>query len=84
MIPLVNNATGIVKQITKDGRVQCLNDEHLGLQDGDYVTFTEVKGMVELNDKEFQIERTTPFSFFIKQSDIEGFSDYIPVVSSNC
>ena len=68
-------ATGIVKQITKDGRVQCLNDEHLGLQDGDFVTFSEVKGMVELNDREFQIERTTPFSFFIK--DIEGFSDYI-------
>jgi ubiquitin-activating enzyme E1 len=32
--------------------VACLEDHRHGLEDGDYVTFSEVKGMTELNESE--------------------------------
>merc|ERR1712232_123702 len=34
----------IVQEINEKGRVQCVNEEMLDLQDGDYISFTEVKG----------------------------------------
>ena len=49
--------TGIVSAIsqdTKGGIVTCLDETRHGLEDGDYVTFTEVEGMSELNGIEPQ------------------------------
>eukprot|EP00339_Tiarina_fusa_P025896 CAMPEP_0117023782 /NCGR_PEP_ID=MMETSP0472-20121206/17722_1 /TAXON_ID=693140 ORGANISM="Tiarina fusus, Strain LIS" /NCGR_SAMPLE_ID=MMETSP0472 /ASSEMBLY_ACC=CAM_ASM_000603 /LENGTH=1260 /DNA_ID=CAMNT_0004730015 /DNA_START=189 /DNA_END=3971 /DNA_ORIENTATION=- len=64
----------IVQEINKAGRVQCVNEEMLSMQEGDFVTFSEVKGMVELNEGEYQIENVTPYSFTLK--NIEGLSTY--------
>lgn len=35
-----------------DGIVTCMEDTRHGLEDGEYVTFSEIKGMEELNDSE--------------------------------
>jgi hypothetical protein len=34
----------------KEGVVTCLDETRHGLEDGDYVSFTEVQGMTELNE----------------------------------
>ena len=49
-----NPVTGMVAAITKevDGVVTCLDESRHGLEDGEYVTFTEIKGMGELNNCE--------------------------------
>ena len=38
----------ITKEV--DGVVTCLDESRHGLEDGGYVTFTEIKGMEELNN----------------------------------
>ena len=44
----------------------CLHEEKKhGLNDGDTVTFREVKGMTEINGKEFKVEIKSPHSFLI-------------------
>lgn len=40
----------------EDGIVTTFEDQRHDLEDGDYVTFSEVKGMTELNNKEFKIK----------------------------
>jgi ubiquitin-activating enzyme E1 len=49
-----NPVTGMVAAITKevDGVVTCLDESRHGLEDGEFVTFTEIKGMKELNNCE--------------------------------
>ena len=42
--------TAMIAGITRDGTVTCLDETRHGLEDGDLVTFSEVKGMTELND----------------------------------
>ncbi|KAJ6553304.1 hypothetical protein B0H19DRAFT_1377874 [Mycena capillaripes] len=42
--------TGMVVSIDEEGLVACLDETRHGLQDGDYVTFSEVEGMTELNE----------------------------------
>ena len=42
--------TAMIAGITRDGTVTCLDETRHGLEDGDLVTFSEVKGMSELND----------------------------------
>ncbi|KAE8375572.1 ubiquitin-activating enzyme E1 [Aspergillus bertholletiae] len=42
--------SGIVAGIDEDGLVSALDESRHGLEDGDYVTFTEVKGMESLNN----------------------------------
>ena len=53
-----------------------LHDEKKhGLSDGDTVTFREIKGMEELNGKQFKITVKSPDSFTI--GDTSKFGDYI-------
>ncbi|XP_022190676.2 ubiquitin-like modifier-activating enzyme 1 [Nilaparvata lugens] len=49
-----NPVSAMVAGISKDteGVVTCLDDTRHGLEDGDYVKFSEVDGMVELNNSE--------------------------------
>ncbi|XP_045773330.1 ubiquitin-like modifier-activating enzyme 1 [Maniola jurtina] len=55
--------------------VTCLDDTRHGLQDGDYVTFSEVQGMTELNGCEpLKIKVLGPFTFSI--GDTTNFSKY--------
>lgn len=44
--------TGIISNITVEAEasVACLDETRHGLEDGDYVSFVEVKGMTEVND----------------------------------
>ncbi|XP_065573384.1 ubiquitin-like modifier-activating enzyme 1 isoform X1 [Artemia franciscana] len=69
--------TAMIASITKDeqGVVTCLDEVRHGFVDGDYVTFSEVQGMEELNSAEpRRIEVTGPYTF--KIGDTRGFSDY--------
>lgn len=47
-----NPLTGMVADVLKDteGVVTCLDETRHGLEDGDYVSFSEVQGMTELNE----------------------------------
>ena len=54
----------------------CLHEEKKhGLNDGDTVTFREVKGMTEINGKQFKIDIKSPHSFTI--GDTREFSPYL-------
>ena len=66
-----------VAAITKEERgLVCMHEEKKhGLNDGDTVVFREVKGMTEINGKEFKIEVKSPDSFLI--GDTRNFSDYL-------
>ena len=46
-----NPLTGMVAAISNEieGVITCLDETRHGLEDGTYVTFSEIKGMVELN-----------------------------------
>lgn len=81
---VVRDATGeeplsvLVQQVekSKNATVTCLEETRHGFQDGDYVTFTEVKGMVELNNCEpRQIKVLGPEAFSI--GDTSTFGNYI-------
>ncbi|KAI2808196.1 E1 ubiquitin-activating protein [Blomia tropicalis] len=65
--------SGITKE--KQGIVACIDDHRHGFEDGEVVQFSDVKGMTEINGKEFKIKVTGPCQFAI--SDTTGFSDYI-------
>ncbi|KAJ3309733.1 hypothetical protein HDV04_005778 [Boothiomyces sp. JEL0838] len=72
-----NALSGMISAVSKDadGVVACLEDQRHGLEDGDYVTFTEVQGMTELNDiTPRKITVTGPFTF--KIGDTSSFGDY--------
>lgn len=59
----------------KEGVVTCLDETRHGLEDGDFVTFTEVQGMTELNNCEpRKISVKGPYTFTI--GDTSGFQDY--------
>jgi ubiquitin-activating enzyme E1 len=62
--------------ITQEERgLVCLHEEKKhGLNDGDTVTFREVRGMTEINGLSFKIEVKSPHSFLI--GDTRGFSNY--------
>ena len=48
--------SGIVAGVDEEGLVTALDESRHGLEDGDYVTFSEIQGMEELNGAEFKIE----------------------------
>jgi len=53
-----------------------LNETRHNLEDGDYVTFTEIKGMTELNGCEpKKISVLGPYTFSI--GDTSNLSDYV-------
>uniref|UniRef100_A0A669EFS1 E1 ubiquitin-activating enzyme n=1 Tax=Oreochromis niloticus TaxID=8128 RepID=A0A669EFS1_ORENI len=58
------------------GVVTCLDEARHGFESGDYVTFTEIQGMTELNGcKPVEIKVLGPYTFSI--CDTSGFTDYI-------
>uniref|UniRef100_A0A2P2MDV3 E1 ubiquitin-activating enzyme n=1 Tax=Rhizophora mucronata TaxID=61149 RepID=A0A2P2MDV3_RHIMU len=70
--------TGIIASISNDNPalVSCVDDERLEFQDGDYVVFTEVHGMTELNDaKPRKIKNARPYSFVLEE-DTTNFGAY--------
>lgn len=70
--------TCMVAAITKDveGIVTCLDESRHGFEDGDYVTFSEVQGMTELNGcSPIPVKVLGPFSFSI--GNTSQFHDYI-------
>ena len=69
--------TGMIVSVDKDkeGLVTCLDETRHGLEDGDFVTFNEVKGMEELNGCEpRKITVKGPYTFTI--GDTTNFGDY--------
>uniref|UniRef100_A0A0W0F8Q2 Ubiquitin-activating enzyme E1 1 n=1 Tax=Moniliophthora roreri TaxID=221103 RepID=A0A0W0F8Q2_MONRR len=72
-----NPLSGMVVSVTKDseGLVTCLDETRHGLEDGDFVTFSEVQGMTELNGCEpRKISVKGPYTFTI--GDISNLGDY--------
>lgn len=71
-------ASAMVASISKDteGLVTCVDDTRHGLEDGDYVTFSEVQGMTELNGcKPMKVKILGPYTFSIE--DTSSFSEYV-------
>lgn len=70
-----NVNSGIVADIDSDGLVSALDETRHGLEDGDWVTFTEVKGMEGLNGcAPRKIEVKGPYTFSI--GDVSGLGEY--------
>ncbi|KAJ5893728.1 hypothetical protein N7495_005419 [Penicillium taxi] len=68
-------ASGIVADIDEDGLVSALDETRHGLEDGDFVTFTEVKGMDKLNNSApRKITVKGPYTFTI--GDVSGLGSY--------
>ncbi|KAJ8086217.1 E1 ubiquitin-activating protein [Marasmius tenuissimus] len=69
--------SGMIVSVSKDneGLVTCLDETRHGLEDGDFVTFSEVQGMTELNGCEpRKITVKGPYTFSI--GDTSGLSDF--------
>lgn len=67
----------MIASISRDveGVVTCLDDTRHGMEDGDYVTFSEVQGMIELNGCEpRKIKVLGPYTFSI--GDTSSFTEY--------
>ncbi|CAF3320403.1 unnamed protein product [Rotaria socialis] len=62
-----NPLTQIVTEISQDeaGVVFMSTDTRHGFEDGSYVTFHGVKGMTEVNEREFKISVPSPYTFTI-------------------
>ncbi|UJR08635.1 hypothetical protein I4U23_012894 [Adineta vaga] len=71
-----NPATHVVTEITHDeyGIIFLGTEQRHGFEEGTYVTFQGVKGMVEVNNKEFQITVPSPYTFGI--GDTRNFGIY--------
>lgn len=60
----------------KEGVVTCIDDTRHGMEDGDYVTFSEVQGMSDLNNCDpIKIKVLGPYTFSI--GDTTGCSKYV-------
>ena len=69
----VNN--GIIAGIDEEGIVSALDETRHGLEDGDWVTFSEVEGMDALNGcAPRKIEVKGPYTFSI--GDVSGLGEY--------
>jgi len=67
--------SGIVADIDEEGLVSALDETRHGLEDGDYVTFTEVKGMEGLNNcAPRKVSVKGPYTFSI--GDVSGLGTY--------
>ncbi|KAG7188057.1 hypothetical protein KM043_013222 [Ampulex compressa] len=70
--------SAMVASVSRDteGVVTCLDDTRHGMEDGDYVTFSEVQGMTELNGCEpIKIKVLGPYTFSI--GDTSKYSEYV-------
>jgi ubiquitin-activating enzyme E1 len=71
-----NPLGGIVAGIDEEGLVSALDETRHGLEDGDYVTFSEVEGMEALNGcKPKKITVKGPYTFSI--GDVSGLGQYV-------
>jgi len=68
--------SAMVASVSKEekGVVACLDEHRHGFESGDFVKFDEVKGMSELNGREFEVTVMGPYTFSI--GDTRAFSDY--------
>lgn len=65
----------MIVSITEDGIVTTLDETRHGLEDGDFVTFSEIKGMEQLNAAEpRKISVKGPYTFSI--GDVQGLGTY--------
>ncbi|KAI1444696.1 ubiquitin-activating enzyme E1 1 [Annulohypoxylon stygium] len=70
-----NPINGIVADIDEEGLVSALDETRHGLEDGDYVTFSEIKGMDGLNSAEpKKVTVKGPYTFSI--GDVSGLGQY--------
>lgn len=70
-----NPLNGIIAGIDEDGLVSALDETRHGLEDGDYVTFSEIEGMEGLNGSEpRKITVKGPYTFSI--GDVSGLGQY--------
>ncbi|CAJ2514264.1 Uu.00g023830.m01.CDS01 [Anthostomella pinea] len=70
-----NPVNGIVAGIDEEGVVSALDETRHGLEDGDYVTFTEVEGMEGLNSAApRKVTVKGPYTFSI--GDVSGLGQY--------
>ncbi|KAI1339501.1 hypothetical protein F5Y15DRAFT_382737 [Xylariaceae sp. FL0016] len=70
-----NPLNGIIAGIDEDGLVSALDETRHGLEDGDYVTFTEVEGMEGLNNSEpRKVTVKGPYTFSI--GDVSSLGQY--------
>lgn len=70
-----NPLSGIIAGIDEDGVVSANDETRHGLEDGDYVTFTEVEGMEALNGCEpRKVTVKGPYTFSI--GDVSGLGQY--------
>ncbi|WVQ99264.1 hypothetical protein IAU59_006396 [Kwoniella sp. CBS 9459] len=72
-----NPQTGMIVEVDEDeeGMVTCLDETRHGLEDGDFVTFSEVKGMEGLNGCEpRKVTVKGPYTFAI--GDTRGLGQY--------
>jgi ubiquitin-activating enzyme E1 len=70
-----NPVNGIVAGIDEEGLVSALDETRHGLEDGDYVTFSEVEGMEGLNGCEpRKVTVKGPYTFSI--GDVSGLGQY--------
>ncbi|KAI0021269.1 hypothetical protein F4780DRAFT_738840 [Xylariomycetidae sp. FL0641] len=70
-----NPVSGIVAGIDEEGMVSALDETRHGLEDGDYVTFSEVEGMEGLNGAEpRKVTVKGPYTFSI--GDVSGLGQY--------
>eukprot|EP01018_Ginkgo_biloba_P024146 Gb_15672 [translate_table: standard] len=70
--------TGVIASITNANPtiVSCFDDERPEFQDGDLVVFTEVEGMIELNDGKLRrLKSARPYSFILEE-DTTKFGVY--------
>lgn len=66
---------GIVAGIDEEGLVSALDETRHGLEDGDYVTFTELQGLEALNSAEpRKVTVKGPYTFSI--GDVSGLGQY--------
>lgn len=70
---VVNLVTHITNE--KEGIITCQEDKRHNLRDGDWVTFSEVKGMENVNNNKFQISVISPYTF--KIGDTSAFGKYL-------
>lgn len=70
-----NPVNGIVAGIDDEGVVSTLEETRHGLEDGDFVSFSEVEGMEKLNDgTPHKIKTLGPYTFSI--GDVSAFGSY--------
>ncbi|XP_070558786.1 ubiquitin-like modifier-activating enzyme 1 [Ptychodera flava] len=70
--------SNMIASVTKDaeGVVTCLDEARHSYESGDYVTFSEIQGMTELNESEpRKIKVLGPYTFSI--GDTSNLSDYV-------